>query len=567
MKVINNALLIKMIQYGSKKISDNFEYINELNVFPVPDGDTGTNMKISITGAFEAVKSFSSNDIYDFSRLFSRQLLLNARGNSGVIFSQIFRGFFESLKEGQTEIKIADIPNHLKDAKNKSYSSVSNPVEGTILTVIRVLSEKIDKVSENFKSMNDVFSYIVEETKLIVEDTPNLLPALKDAGVCDSGAYGLLCFFEGMLEAIDGKPLEDGFSSKNDKSKTLLLKTKKVSYINTVERQEISEEGFGYCCEFICKLDYKLFPEQGKKLNFNKEKFESDLLKIGDSVVLVIDEDLVKVHMHTHFPYKMLQIGQKYGEFLRIKIENMTEQFLEKYSSKSQEEVFKNFKLTNTTQVICTVPSSKIGKFFTSEFGIASYINTSKNGNPSIADFINKINEVRAKNIIIIVDDSNIILSAEQAIKLNDSKFNISLIKSRNIAESYVTLMSFDSSNDFKTNSRVLERALKASNSAMVSISTKTIKTKNGLIVNKNDYIGIIDKEIKSASDDLLLATRDIIKLLVAKKNVPCIYLIYGIETNDNEVSKIQKYINEQLGAKCKLIDGGQKIYRFYIGF
>lgn len=127
--------------------------------------------------------------------------------------------------------------------------------------------------------------------------------------------------------------------------------------------------------------------------------------------------------------------------------------------------------------------------------------------------------------------------------------------------------MSFDSSKDFKTNSRVLERALKASNSAMVSISTKTIKTKNGLIVNKNDYIGIIDKEIKSASDDLLLATRDIIKLLVAKKNVPCIYLIYGIETNDNEVSKIQKYINEQLGAKCKLIDGGQKIYRFYIGF
>ena len=124
MKVINNALLIKMIQYGSKKISDNFEYINELNVFPVPDGDTGTNMKISITGAFEAVKSFSSNDIYDFSRLFSRQLLLNARGNSGVIFSQIFRGFFESLKEGQTEIKIADIPNHLKDAKNKSFSSV-----------------------------------------------------------------------------------------------------------------------------------------------------------------------------------------------------------------------------------------------------------------------------------------------------------------------------------------------------------------------------------------------------------------------------------------------------------
>ncbi|MGL4357792.1 MAG: DAK2 domain-containing protein [Cetobacterium sp.] len=567
MKVINNSTLIKMIQYGSKKISDNFEYINELNVFPVPDGDTGTNMKISITGAYEAIKSFSSDDIYDFSRLFSRQLLLNARGNSGVIFSQIFRGFFESLKEGQTEIKVSDIPKHLKDAKNKSYSSVSNPVEGTILTVIRVLSEKIDKVIGNFTTMHDVFNYIVEETKLIVEDTPNLLPALKEAGVCDSGAYGLLCFFEGMLEAIDGKSLEDVTISKGEANKTLLLKTKKVSYINTVERQEISEEGFGYCCEFICKLNYKLFPEQEKKINFNKEKFEADLLEIGDSVVLVTDEDLVKVHMHTHYPYKMLQLGQNYGEFLRIKIENMTEQFLEKFSDKSPEEVFKKFKLKNTTQIICTVPSTKIGKFLTSEFGIATYINTSKNGNPSIADFINKINEVRAKNIIIIVDDSNIILSAEQAIKLNDSKFNIHLIKSRNIAESYLTLMSFDPSKDFKTNCKTLDKALKNSNSAMVSTSTKTIKTKNGLVVNKNDYIGIINKEIKAASDDLLLATRNSIKLLVGKKSVACIYLIYGIETNENQVSKIQKYINEQIGTKCKLIDGGQKIYNFYIGF
>ncbi|MGL4647496.1 MAG: DAK2 domain-containing protein [Mycoplasmoidaceae bacterium] len=566
MNKINTALLIKMIESGAKKISDNFEYINDLNVFPVPDGDTGTNMKISIMGAYEAIKKYDSKDLYGFSRLFCRQLLLNARGNSGVIFSQIIRGFFEDVKEGQEEIDVKDFPNYLLNAKNKSYSSVTSPVEGTILTVVRVLSEKIPNEINKLKTLTDLFKYLVEETKNIVEDTPNLLPSLKEAGVVDSGAYGLLCFFEGMLEGIDGSYVST-ISSDQKIQKTILLKSKKISYIDNLERQAISEEGFGYCSEFICKLDYKLFPEQNKKQPFDKDKIEADLLKIGDSLVLVVDEDIVKVHMHTYYPNLLLHIGLAYGEFLKIKIENMTEQFLEKYSDKSPEEIFKKFKLTNKIQVICTVPSAKIGKFFKSEFLINTFINTSITGNPSITDFNNKINEVRSKNIIIIIDDSNIFLSAEQAVKLNNSKFNIVLIKASNIIESMVALMSFDEKQDLRTNMKALEKAIKYSKSLLVSTSTKTLKTKAGLNVNKDDYIGIIDKEIRTSSDDLITATNDAIKLLVGRSKPPIIYLMYGSETNDNQVSKVQKYINEKIGAKCKLIDGKQKVYQFYIGY
>lgn len=566
MKSINTKTLLKMIEFGSNKISENFEYINDLNVFPVPDGDTGINMKTSIVGAYEMVKDLGDLPLDEFAKNFNRQLLMNARGNSGVIFSQIFRGFFDPIKEGQNELTYKDLPECFISAKERSYKSVSSPIEGTILTLIRMLSEEINEKRNEFQDVKSLFAYIEKRSFEIVEMTPDMLPSLKESGVVDSGAYGLAIFLQGMYQA-----LEDG-TIQETKPKTKIItnkttQTKKVSFINSPERQEISEEGFGYCCEFICELNYKLFPEQIKKSNFNLSSFEKELLSIGNSLVLVQNENLVKVHIHTFTPYKMLEIGQKYGEFLKVKIENMTEQFFEKNNSIPRNELLKSMKLSDKTKIIVTVPSQKYGKFLKSEFGVSTFINTNKTGNPSIVEFVNKIDEVKSKNIVIIVDDSNIILSAEQAIQLKSNNINFLLIKARNPLEMMSALMSFEIEADFKTNLKYMNKAIQFSRTGMISTSVKTLKTKRGLHVQKGNYIGIQNKEIVASSDDIVTTSIDLIKKLIGKEKPNLIYLLEGKDVNSNDVSKIEKFINEKYGIKCKKIIGEQKTYNLYFGW
>ncbi len=566
MKSLNTKTILKMIEFGSNKISENFEYINDLNVFPVPDGDTGINMKTSIIGAYEMVKNMDDITLFEFAKNFNRQLLMNARGNSGVIFSQIFRGFFDPIKEGQNELSFKELPDCFLAAKERSYKSVSSPIEGTILTLIRMLSEEIQAKKDTFNDVKEIFSYVEKRSFEIVEMTPDMLPSLKESGVVDSGAYGLAIFFQGMYEAIDnGNTNELVVQTKKIVKKT--TPTKKVSFIDSPERQEIYEEGFGYCCEFICQLNYKLFPEQVKKSNFNMDSFEKELLSIGNSLVLVLNDDLVKVHIHTFEPYRMLEIGQKYGEFLKIKIENMTEQFFEKNSEVPRNELLKSMKLSDKTKIIVTVPTQKYGKFLKSEFGISTFINTEKTGNPSINDFINKIEEVKSKNIIIIIDDSNIILSAEQAIQLKSNNINFLLIKARNPLEMMSALMSLEIEADFKTNLRYMNKAIQSSKIGMISTSVKTLKTKKGLHVQKGNYIGIENKEIISSNENIVEASINLIKKIIGKEKPKLIYLLQGKDTNGNDISKIEKFINEQYGIKCKKILGEQKTFNLYFGF
>ncbi len=563
MKSINTSILLKMIEFGAKKIEENYEYINELNVFPVPDGDTGINLRSSIVGAFEQVKNSSNLPLYEFTKLFSRQLLMNSRGNSGVIFSQIFRGFFQPIVEGQEEILLEQIPECFEKAKELSYSRVVNPIEGTILTLIRVLSEEIKSISSTFNSIEDLFSYVNTRSFEIVDSTPDMLPALKESGVVDSGAYGLAIFFSGMFESL-------GNISEKDQLKKIKKKqthTSKVSFIDSPERQDISEEGFGYCCEFICQLDYKLHPDQSKKTSFNYQNFENDLLKIGNSLVLVQDENLIKVHLHTFTPNKMLEIGQKYGEFIKIKIENMTEQFFEKNSNISRDELLKSMKLTNKVKIIVTSPSKKFGKFLKSELGVSTFIDTSETGNPSPTEFINKIDEVKSKNIIIIVDDSNVIMSAEQAIKLKESNINFLLIKTRNPLQLMSVLMTLNIDSDFKTNFKNANKTLLHTNTYSISTSVKTLKTKKNLHVQKGHYIGINEGEIQVSTDNLYTTTIESIKKMIGRVKPSIFYIMYGKGVSLSEVNKIEKYINENYGIECRKIYGDQKTYKFYLGW
>lgn len=568
MNSINAKVFLQIFEGGCRAISKNFEYMNELNVFPVPDGDTGTNMKITTSSALELVKSNVNSDtsLFDITKLLARQLLMNARGNSGVIFSQIFRGFFEPIDEQTTEIDCQLFIKCIKSAKEKAYKSISNPVEGTILTIIRMVDEDLDN-NNNFTSVIDLLEHITKVSLSVLKKTPNMLPSLKEAKVVDSGGFGLCTFFEGMFQVISGKEKNEDEDIKAVTTEIKDISTNsKTTFITNPSRFEISEEGFGYCCEFIIQLNFKTTENQKAKLKWVKSVFEKELLEIGDSLIIINDNEIVKIHMHSLTPYKVLEIGQKYGEFLKIKIENMTKQFLDNHPEISSKELFKKYRMTNEIRIVATVPTKEIAEYYANEFNIQNTIITEISGNPSTNDILTAIKNANSKNIIVITDDSNIILSAEQAALLYKDKGNVQIARCKNTMESIFACLTFDPNISISENIKEINKIIKKSNTGLLSTSVKTAKF-NDVYVEKGNYIGIMDKKIVLAEKVSEVAAISLIKKMKYKsRKAQMVYLVYGLDIPIREVRNIEKFVNESFGIKCKLILGNQKLYKYFIG-
>lgn len=573
MKAIECSILLAMIENGCKEIANNYEYINELNVFPVPDGDTGTNMKITTTSAFESTKQkiTPSSSIYEFGTIFCRQLLMNARGNSGVIFSQIIRGFFEPVKPETTSLDIPKLIECFKAAKEKSYKSISNPVEGTILTIIRIISEEIPKNEHN--DIKEFFKSVVTIGLEALKTTPDLLPSLKEAKVVDSGGYGLCKFLEGMYNfLLEAKSNDSSEIVVDQDIKTAgevideISKNSKNTFIQNQTRFEIDEEGFGYCCEFIIQKDFITHELQEEKLKLDMKTFEKELLDIGDSLVTVDDFEIVKVHVHSLKPWKVLKIGQKYGEFLKVKIENMTQQYLDNHPEISVEDLFSKYSLAEDIKIVATCPSRKIADYLKAEFLIENVIITEESGNPSTNEIINQITATRSKNVLVVTDDSNIILSAEQAASLISRKYNVAVVRSKNIIESIGACLVFDPNKSLLENQKEMNKAIRRQVSGMVSTSVKTAKF-NGVHVEKDDFIGITDKKIVVSEKKSEHAIIGLIKKLKPKaKKSQILYLVYGDNISIRELRNIEKFVSENYGIKLKAIEGKQKLYKYYVG-
>lgn len=573
MKSVDIAILIGMFENGCLEIAKHFEYINELNVFPVPDGDTGTNMKITTSSAMELTKKKlnANSNVHEFGTVFCRQLLMNARGNSGVIFSQIIRGFFEPIKPEITEIDIPTFINCFKAAKEKSYKSISNPVEGTILTIIRIISEEIGK--KDNKDIKELFKNAVTIGLDALKKTPEFLPSLKEAKVVDSGGYGLCKFLEGMYNyLLDLNSLESNTNIVDVEIKTAgeaideISKNSKNTFIQNQSRLEINEEGFGYCCEFIIQKDFITHENQEEKLRFDITKFEKELLKIGDSLVTVDDFEIVKVHMHSLTPWKVLEIGQKYGEFLKIKIENMTQQYLDNHPEINVNDLFQKYDLSDDIKIVATCPSRKIADYLKNEFLIENVIISEETGNPSTNEIMNQITNTRSKNVLVITDDSNIILSAEQAVNLISDKYNVMVVRSKNIMESIIACIAFDQNKSLVENHKDMTKAIKRQITGLVSISVKTSKF-NGVHVEKDDYIGIMDKKIvisEKKSEHALIGL--IKKMKIKSRKSQILYLVYGDNVSLRELRNVEKFVNETYGIKFKAIEGKQKLYKYYVG-
>lgn len=566
MKSISVDQLKKMFINGANKIANNFAYINELNVFPVPDGDTGTNMKITVTSAANDIALIDTNDLSVLGKSFSRSLLMNARGNSGVIFSQIMKGFVSTFQENQKELNVEDLILSFVKAKEIAYKAVANPVEGTILTVIRCISEDLTNAgSDKFENIDSLFKFVIERGNIALDSTPELLEELKRVGVVDSGGYGLMQFLTGMSDALskrDNKLVE----------KTKALADEEIKQkINMSFDEHDNEGGFGYCSEIILKIGARIDPADKEKKPFNFSKFKSDLEQMGDSLVCVQDEDLVKVHLHTFKPGEFLNYAQQYGEFLKTKFENMTEQYYERIGYKGVNLVKANpankkkIILEDKIEIIVTCPSAKIKKILNTEYGIDYLMNTEKNGNPSIQDILLEVQKTKANKILFITDDTNIVLAANQAKEIIRDEIDFRVIKGSNIFEALIAAIEFNSSVSIDMNEKTMNNAIADSLTAMISVAIKDVDYKH-ISIHKNDYIGIINKKIEVADVDELIVLKSCVDLLIKKSNNPDVLMLFhGSKVSKKTLSELEKYVEKKYNLICNFSEGGQKVYTYLL--
>ena len=538
MSMINGKLWKQMLSNGANKLSNDYTEIDALNVFPVPDGDTGTNMSLTFNAGVKDALACSSDDVCDIAKALSKGLLMGARGNSGVILSQIFRGIYQGV-DSMKEINGFQLASALVNGSRVAYKAVMRPVEGTILTVVREAADYTYAFAcgkENVTCL-EVMQKMYDEAIESLNRTPELLPVLAEVGVVDSGGAGLCKILEGFVAALKGEVIE-----KDDQQKSVTSAT-----------TQVESEEFGYCTEFIIRLS-----ASGMK-NFKEESLRDSLARIGDSVVCVQDEDIVKVHVHTLTPGEALNMGQRYGEFVKLKIENMQEQHDSILSADSTP----SKPAEKSKYAIITVAAGDGLKEMFTELRASYVFSGGQTMNPSTEDFVDAINHVNAEHIILLPNNSNIVLAAQQAATVLED-LDIQVIPTKTIPQGLSACIMFNPDVDFETNIAEMSDAIANVQTGQVTYAIKDT-TYEGLEIKANDYMGIKDKEIVIANPDKMDTTRKLLDMMLDEDS-ELVPFIYGEGVEVDEAQEIVDYIEEHYDAEVELNFGGQPVYSFIIG-
>ena len=543
---MNGALFADMVRCGAANLAEKKEVVNELNVFPVPDGDTGDNMSLTINSAAKSEDIDDSVSLEKISDTIMHAVLLGARGNSGVILSRIFAGIAKGLK-GKVEVDLSEFSFAMKCAVEEAYAAVAKPVEGTILTVLRDGVNVAEKEISEETTFEEYFEFLTREMQRSVERTPELLPSLKEAGVVDSGGVGLLYIFEGMQAAMEGEKLDIDF-----------LKTRK----NEAEDLDISlfsadsELEFGYCTEFLLRLQNKKI----KVSDFEVENFTEYLKSVGDSVVCFQDDSIVKVHIHTKNPGDILNYCQKFGEFLKLKIENMSLQ----HNNSVIRNAFTNKKTAQKKKFgIVTVANGKgiIDTFY--ELGCDVVVAGGQSMNPSTSDFIEAFDKINAGTIFVFPNNKNIIMAAEQAAETSDK--NVRVVKSKTIGEGYAAISMFDTNaEDVDVLISELEEIISNVVTGQVSQASRNA-TMDGLEIEKGDYLGFSDGKILVDEKNRQKIIPKLAEKLKAENFDICI-IFYGKNVSEDEAREMEKILKEKYNRlEFYLLDGGQPVYDYIL--
>ena len=546
---IDGKTLQKMFLAGAKNLEAKKEWINELNVFPVPDGDTGTNMTLTIMSAAKEVSAIANPTMENLAKAVSSGSLRGARGNSGVILSQLFRGFTKEIREFET-IDAVVLANACERAVETAYKAVMKPKEGTILTVAKGMAEKANEIVLETDDLEYMIAEIIKEGDYVLSQTPEMLPVLKQAGVVDSGGQGLMQVIKGAFDAFLGKELD--------------LTISDVKSTGTVVRTEPAADvdiKFGYCTEFIIMLE--------KEYNMEKEhEFKGYLESIGDSIVVVSDDDIVKVHVHTNDPGLAIQKALTYGSLTKMKIDNMREEHQEKLIKDAEKlaEQQKQQELKQAPRKEAGFITVSIGEGMNEIFkglGVDRIIEGGQTMNPSTEDVLNAIAQVNADTIYVLPNNKNIILAAEQAKKLTKDK-NIVVIPSKTVPQGITALINFmpDLSTEENT-ARMTEEMGKVKTGQITYAVRDTIIDEKE--IKQNDIMGIGDSGIISVGTDLFKTTVDMVSNLI-DDDTEIISIYYGQKVTENDAAAIADKIEELYpDVDVEVNMGGQPIYYYII--
>ncbi|QWC24437.1 DAK2 domain-containing protein [Bacillus haikouensis] len=537
----------EMVIQGAAKLSANAQLVDALNVFPVPDGDTGTNMNLSMTSGAKEVKQNTQEHIGNVASALSKGLLMGARGNSGVILSQLFRGFGKAI-EGKSSLTSKEFADALQSGVETAYKAVMKPVEGTILTVAKDAAQKgvssAQKQSDFIKLMQD----IVDEAKASLDRTPDLLPVLKEVGVVDSGGQGLLFVYEGFLAELKGEKVSDQVSlpSMND----LVSAEHHKAAQDFMSTEDIE---FGYCTEFMVKF------EEDKKA-FNEEDFRNDLSEYGDSLLVISDDELAKVHIHSEQPGNVLSYGHKYGSLINIKIENMRQQHSsivgESHTAKPEAPPVKK----EVDFAIVTVAMGEgISELFKS-IGATAVIEGGQTMNPSTEDIVKAVEEVNAKKVIIMPNNKNIIMAAEQAAEVLGAE--VAVVPTKTVPQGMAALLAFNPTASVDDNKKAMSEASQQVKTGQITYAVRDTNI-DGMAISKDDFMGISEGKIVIAEKDRQQTAKSLLDEMLDEDS-EILTILYGEDVSEEDVTSLQEYVEEHYeDVEVEIHNGKQPLYSY----
>lgn len=546
-KLMDSNMFIRMIQMGAAHLSHQKEIINQLNVFPVPDGDTGTNMNLSMQSGKNAVEAVQESESTELINAFVKGLLMGARGNSGVILSQLFKGFSKNLTE-MNDLTVKDFAKALENGVEAAYAAVSNPVEGTILTVAKDASKQATNTAATNEDFVAVMEEVVKAAKISLDNTPELLPVLQEAGVVDSGGKGLLTVYEGFLSALKGESPESF----------------EASFSSEVQAEEIHQQAvqsfvdpasitYGYCTEFFVELP-KDYAEQE---TFDEAVFRETLAQEGDSLLVAQTDQVVKVHIHTEQPGKVLTIAQQHGPLMNVDIENMRKQ----YADLVENSLVDNDTTEKETGIITVALGEGVREMFKS-IGATTVIAGGQTMNPSTEDVLQSIEDTNAQTTFILPNNKNIMLAAKQAQELSEKE--VIVIPSASIPQGAAALFAYDPEVSHSDNEANMVEALQEVKTGLITYATRDT-TMNDMVIEKDHFIGLNEDAIVVTHQDKQETLTQLIDKLV-DEDTEIMTVIIGEDVTEKEEIELQKNLADEFEEiEIEYLKGNQPLYPYIL--
>jgi len=540
----------EMVQAGAARLQVNAEFVNSLNVFPVPDGDTGTNMNLSMTSGAKAVADATSEKVGDLATTLSKGLLMGARGNSGVILSQLFRGFAKAIPTVET-LTAPELAQAFTHGVETAYKAVMKPVEGTILTVARIAAEYGEKKAQTSDDCVEVMKAVVHGAKRALAKTPDLLPVLKEVGVVDSGGQGLLFIYEGFLNALTG---EYQANEVYEPTPAAMDEMVNAEHHRSVQGQMATEDiKFGYCTEIMVKIG------EGPTVDstFDYETFRNYLNELGDSLLVVNDDEIIKVHVHTEHPGEVMNYGQKFGSLIKIKVDNMRVQH---ETILEHDQPSAAVKRPRTPYAIIAIAAGDgLNKLFTS-LGASYVISGGQTMNPSTEDIVTAINEVNADQVIVLPNNKNIFMAAQQAAEVSD--IPVAVVETRTISQGMTAMLAFNEQATLAENQQAMTEILSSVVSGSVTHAIRNTAI-DGIEITEGDFLGMVDGKIVVSVPDRFSASMDTLQKMISDET-EIVTIIIGEEGKAKEAAKIEAALTEIYPEiEVEIHQGDQPVYPY----